>query len=445
MQEAAVLGGQLVTQPYQRALVMAVMHGARRHLQSTVRRHCPKLPATICTIHSFAMSIVNRWRRSLGLAFPVVVCETGCGLSEKHGCTHATFSELMILACKLLDSRAVASTLSQAYPLVVVDEFQDCVAETLQFIQALGTCSTLLLAADHFQMLNGGESGCPAVEWAQTLKEQGAIRYHDLSGCPRTDNQEILNSARALRGNTKASGPTVPVYHAPTVPMAAWRLVERFLPYKNVKKIKTGTCALIALSVDDPLLQKLLTSFHNQLAKRGCRAIHWSCQLAEAQEQKQLLAELRIDSAQTGGGTWVPPQDITSKQESRIALDVVRFAKLRGISPIPQELAARLATLALHNSRAFGWSTPQFQVLTVHGAKNREFDHVFVFWGFKSSGWSVEEQRRLLYNAVTRAKCDCTVLVMRGKKRTEDGTVLSLLGSALPAIDPTWKRKRKKP
>lgn len=423
---------------------MAVMHGARRHLQSTVRRWCPTLPATICTVHSFAMTIVNRWRRSLGLAFPVVVCDLSCSLSEKHGCTQATFKELMVLACKLLESSTVTGVLAQAYPLIIVDEFQDCCAETLQFIQALGACSTLLLAADHFQMLDGCASGCPAVEWAQTLKDQGAISYHDLSGCQRTANQEILNSARALRGNVKVNGPAVPVYYAPTAPVAAWRLVERFLPYGTAKKIKTGTCALIALSVDDPLLKNLLASFHNQLAKKTKRAIHWSCQLAEAHERKQLLAGLGIDAAQTSGAVWAPEQSITGKQASRISRDIVRFSKLRGISPIPQELAARLATLAIHNDRAFGCGAPQFQVLTVHGAKNREFDHVFVFWSFKSSAWSMDEQRRLLYNAVTRAKSDCTVLVMGDKKRAENDAVLSLLGPALPAIDPTWKRKKKK-
>ncbi|MCW2240422.1 ATP-binding domain-containing protein [Azospirillum canadense] len=47
--------------------------------------------------------------------------------------------------------------------------------------------------------------------------------------------------------------------------------------------------------------------------------------------------------------------------------------------------------------------------LTVHGAKNREFDGVVVLWSYAVAG-SAEQKRRLLYNAVTRAKRWCLVL-----------------------------------
>ena len=103
----------------------------------------------------------------------------------------------------------------------------------------------------------------------------------------------------------------------------------------------------------------------------------------------------------------------------------------------------QFARLSAHNALAFGRGSPRFQVLTVHGAKNREFDHVFVFWGYKSAGWPAEQQRRLLYNAVTRAKSDCTVLVVGNQVRIQSDPVLSLLGPALPAINSTPKGKRK--
>jgi UvrD-like helicase C-terminal domain len=43
-------------------------------------------------------------------------------------------------------------------------------------------------------------------------------------------------------------------------------------------------------------------------------------------------------------------------------------------------------------------------------AKNREFDGVVVLWPYTVAG-SAEQKRRLLYNAITRAKRSCTVLV----------------------------------
>uniref|UniRef100_UPI0035A06C98 ATP-binding domain-containing protein n=1 Tax=Achromobacter insuavis TaxID=1287735 RepID=UPI0035A06C98 len=47
--------------------------------------------------------------------------------------------------------------------------------------------------------------------------------------------------------------------------------------------------------------------------------------------------------------------------------------------------------------------------MTVHGAKNREFDNVIVLWPAAVVG--SDDQKRRLHNAVTRAKERCVVLV----------------------------------
>ena len=74
MQKAGELGDELVVAAHQRALAISLMHGARRRLQATLSAHCPRLPVTVSTIHSFALGLVNRWRRSLNIGFPVTVC-----------------------------------------------------------------------------------------------------------------------------------------------------------------------------------------------------------------------------------------------------------------------------------------------------------------------------------------------------------------------------------
>jgi DNA helicase IV len=48
--------------------------------------------------------------------------------------------------------------------------------------------------------------------------------------------------------------------------------------------------------------------------------------------------------------------------------------------------------------------------MTVQQAKNREFDGVVVLWPYQVGG-DAEHRRRLLYNAVTRARRWCTVIV----------------------------------
>jgi superfamily I DNA/RNA helicase len=441
MEEAALYGGRLISKPHQRALVMAVMHGARRQLHSTLSRFCPALPVTVSTVHSFALRVVNRWRRSLGLTAPVTICDTSCCLAEQHERTQATFDEVIHLACELLESATVKKTLAESYPLVIVDEFQDCVGSTLQFVQALGDSTKLLLGADHFQLLGDEVEGCPAVDWIQRLRGEGNVEYVELAGCHRTNAPAILQAARALRDNVKATQCTVPVYYGYQPAQVAYRMCERFTGWRGVKQIGDGTCALVALSVDDVQLHKLLESFGRQLERKNSRRVNWSQGASEGQLQNELIAELGLNSDGIPGTEWSAKHLALSGRALEVAEDVARFSKLRGISTIPHELVRQFAKLAVHNARAFARTSPRCQVLTVHGAKNREFDHVFVFWGYKNSGWSIEQQRRLLYNAVTRAKIDCTVLVLGDLKRTQGDPAVSLLGPAQPAIDPAWKKR----
>ena len=50
------------------------------------------------------------------------------------------------------------------------------------------------------------------------------------------------------------------------------------------------------------------------------------------------------------------------------------------------------------------------RMMTVHAAKNREFDLVLALWPAAIGGDEIQK-RRLLYNAITRAKGQCLVLV----------------------------------
>jgi len=48
--------------------------------------------------------------------------------------------------------------------------------------------------------------------------------------------------------------------------------------------------------------------------------------------------------------------------------------------------------------------------MSIHQAKNREFDRVIVLWPYEVSG-SDERKRRLAYNAITRARHEAHVIV----------------------------------
>jgi superfamily I DNA/RNA helicase len=64
--------------------------------------------------------------------------------------------------------------------------------------------------------------------------------------------------------------------------------------------------------------------------------------------------------------------------------------------------------------RLAGNDGPGIRLLTVHGAKNREFDLVLVLWPAAIGGDEIQK-RRLLYNAITRAKGQCLVLVQSAR------------------------------
>lgn len=55
--------------------------------------------------------------------------------------------------------------------------------------------------------------------------------------------------------------------------------------------------------------------------------------------------------------------------------------------------------------------------MTIQRAKNREFKQVLVLWPHSVTG-GMDHQRRLLYNAVTRTKERCSIVVF-GQGRTK--------------------------
>jgi superfamily I DNA/RNA helicase len=79
--------------------------------------------------------------------------------------------------------------------------------------------------------------------------------------------------------------------------------------------------------------------------------------------------------------------------------------------------------------------------MTIHQAKNREFDRVIVLWPYEVSG-SEERKRRLAYNAITRAKAEAFVVV-QGEARIGQPPFVSGSGaSAVPNNSRRGGRRR---
>jgi hypothetical protein len=429
---------KFIVRPHQRLLAMAVMHGARRRLLTSLVEHdgCRKIPRTVCTIDSFALDLVNKWRSALGLRFPITASKTLSAFAERHFRCHAPFEEILKAAVDLLASPYPAKVIGLSYPLIVIDEFQDCHGLHLELVKRLAELSQLMLAADEFQLLEGGAASCPAVEWA--IGATSAAGPKNLIEQHRTRNIAILGAAHALRHKKESSIATVPVLYG-GVPQLAWKIIERvLLTYPRGK----GTFALIS-PTRDHVINSVLQSVDSQQSKRQLQPIRWLHQTSQEEDERKLLNALGVGKASPSSG-WNRDAEQDGEHVSEVTTQVLRFAKLRGLAIVPVDLVTTFAQKIVHAHHAYPTSGRRCTITTVHGAKNREFDYVFVLWPY-SVRKDEDLQRRLLYNAITRAKKECSVFALQKAALVKADPVLKLLGPAKPIFPPKPKSEKRKP
>lgn len=432
MAKANELAPGLVTAEHQRMLVLTRMHGARRRLEQKLKDACRSIPYSVATIDGFALSIVNRWRTALGHTKPVVAVPENVDFVVGVLGIEADFGRVAGSAARLLQSPTVGGVIGATYPLILIDEFQDCHGPLLGFVAALSKHGSVLLAADEFQLLDSAVTGCPAVEWARTQTVTGAGTIEELTTCHRTSVTGILDAARCLRYNTPPTGRTIPVVCCPSHGPAAWKIIERLVCCAPSDRW-TGTCALICPS-HDPVLGKVLESCANQLRKKNLAPIRWQVECSAEEEQGRTATSLGLATATPDSdSSWQSPSWPLDGVATNVLNRVQRFGRLRGIDTIPHRLVARYVDIVVHEQRAYWSPSSSRTVTTVHGAKNRDFDNVFVLWPYRVPS-NVAQRRRLLYNAVTRSRRNCIVLVQGDENRARNDPVLALLGPPEPAL-----------
>ncbi len=85
--------------------------------------------------------------------------------------------------------------------------------------------------------------------------------------------------------------------------------------------------------------------------------------------------------------------------------------KVLGVNEITAGEIRRQMDRTFAMRRRYGASErDEFVAMTIQQAKNREFEHVVVTWPYTIPNDN-EQKRRLLYNAITRARRSCLVLV----------------------------------
>lgn len=438
MEKANELTPALLTAEHHSMLAITRMHGSRRRLQEKLRESCPSIRCAVSTIDGFALSILSRWRTTLGYSQPIYAVSGDADFSDGILGIDADFARVLATSVGLLESDTVRRVVGATYPLILIDEFQDCHGGLLEFVKALSKCASLLLAADDFQCLDIAVRGCPGIQWVESAKEDGDAELTELATCHRTSVADILDAACCLRENVKSDKVTIPVICCPKAGAVAWKIIEAIVLHHTDWQ---GSTALICPS-HDPFLEKVLDSCEQQLCKRKWKPVKWFRECAAQKEHERIRSCLGLHAdGVCPTDEWTAPVDIADPAAVRTIVRTCRYAKLRGLHGIPQELVARHVEMTVHEQRAYCAYTPRRLVTTVHGAKNREFDNVIILWTYKLPP-DQEQQRRLLYNAVTRAKSKCVLLVLGDVGRAQDDPVLGLLGPAQPAFSSKSRKKQ---
>ena len=166
---------------HQQVLALTKMHGSRRRLETRLRGLSGLRGRYRCsTMDSFAWIVVRRWRSLARMKSARVLLEED-------------YEQVCLLAGDLLAETIVARWVARAFPIVVVDEFQDSKGGQLEMIRALSSVAACIVAADDFQDLEGVEQS-PAVEWART--KDGC---ESLTEVHRTSAAGLLEASQALR------------------------------------------------------------------------------------------------------------------------------------------------------------------------------------------------------------------------------------------------------
>ena len=190
---------------HQRVLALTRMHGSRRRMGDQLRG-VPGLRGRYrcSTVDSFAWRIVRRWRT-------LARKRSAAELAEDD------YEQVCSLAGDLLAETTVSRWVGQAFPVLVVDEFQDSTSGQLKMISSLSDVATCILAADSFQDLeNTGVN--PAVTWARTNGDSENLRE-----IHRTSAAGLLGASQAFRsgGNVPDRGKGLTVLGAPNANVGA--------------------------------------------------------------------------------------------------------------------------------------------------------------------------------------------------------------------------------
>jgi len=382
-------------------LALTFMHGSRLRLIDRLGHSSVRSLYECSTFDRFAWQLCRRWRTR--------VRTTVTSLFDSKG--PVDYDATCVAAASLLEAEDVARWVAACHPVVLVDEFQDCKGGRLAIVKQLARHSVLLVAADEFQDL-GSIGPNSALEW---LRSAGQVE--DLPTVHRTHTQGLLDAARALRESR------------PLADGSGFKLIARPAPgpvasYISQLLVGSPRSAAVVLSPVLPRTSPFVRDVVEFVStkqygdrKVGPFKIAWE-ETAESLENATLDS---LNIRETSDDTSVPASMLVAVDRGPLDRALVRWVQHR-ISVRGQhdfragEVRLQVRRVA-QRIRLLSRMTPARRAMTIHQAKNREFSIVIVLWPLQVRS-DPDAARRLLYNAITRAKDRALVFVQdtRGER-----------------------------
>jgi len=377
----------------QKVLALTFMHGSRLRLENKLKA-LPNLKNNYqcLTIDSFAYRICSRWKSLLLDKKLQIASEDEYDLNCRN-------------AAELLTDSHVRNWIACSFPILLIDEGQDLTVERLQIIINLKDCLCLLIAADEFQCLDDRLRPNPLASWLPDV-----CQPIELTLPRRTSLKGLLDAGLALRtGNSPvATKNDFKIVAAPGVPLSA-TYVCNAIAWGGTQDI-----AVLTPSNSGGYASSIITMVTEKACgkrKNGPYKIH-----RELSDEDKILVLLNGRSLESEYSIeealiFLKTLDTYNYIIRSTIAQISRKSSLQGVNRIEgkkiREIMLRFTTLQRQR-----WAANQtgIKAMTIHQAKNREFDGVIVLWPFTVAG-DDEHKRRLLYNAITRAKKWCLVLV----------------------------------
>lgn len=386
----------------QRVLALTFMHGSRKRLDARLIAEDLSGAKFECTvIDRFAARIIHRWRdlvqaKALG-PFDDEDFDGRCGA-----------------AAVLLGEAVVRDWVVAEYPIILLDEAQDLKPERLALFEALEGHCDLFVAADGFQCLDKSLRDSAVLGWIN--KDD---RSEELDQVHRTEKAGLLAAAKALR-----SGESLPRGGAGFSVHASERgpNMATFFAAMSLKTNRYATAAIITPTMSDPQVN---TFFERLQEKSYGPKKQWGPFNVRLDTGPEAVARALIDDlAITETLALADAVDLLKTKKSspaakRVLQRLERQLRVRGNDTISKPVLSEIIEAEVIEANRYAPSKElALQGMTVHAAKNREFDGVIALWPYRVAS-EAEQRRRLLYNAITRAKYWCAVVCMHSRQLKE--------------------------